>query len=42
MRVQSRIYDELGLLSQRNKCAVEFRQLDLQYPTWNAAAASQI
>jgi len=40
--VQGRIYNELGVTSQRNRCAAEFRQLDVQYPTWNAATTSQL
>lgn len=40
--LQSRVYDELGSVTLRNKCAAEFRQLDQQYPTWNSAAAAQL
>ena len=31
--MQAHIYQELGYTSERNKCAMQFRQLDQQYPT---------
>ncbi|XP_072015679.1 anaphase-promoting complex subunit 5-like isoform X2 [Amphiura filiformis] len=33
MYLQAHIYQELGYTSERNKCAMHFRQLDQQYPT---------
>ncbi|XP_077866521.1 anaphase-promoting complex subunit 5-like, partial [Saccoglossus kowalevskii] len=30
--IQAQIYGELGYSVERNKCALMFRQLDLQYP----------
>ena len=32
---QARLYNELGAVPERNECALEFRLLDEQYPTWN-------
>ena len=31
----ARLYHELGYVSERNKCAYQFKQLDQQYPTLN-------
>ncbi|XP_071802629.1 anaphase-promoting complex subunit 5-like [Asterias amurensis] len=31
--LQAHLYNELGYTSERNKCALKFRQLDQQYPT---------
>ena len=35
---QARLYNELGAVPERNKCALEFRLLDEQYPTWNKSS----
>ncbi|KAL4219244.1 Anaphase-promoting complex subunit 5 [Mactra antiquata] len=35
MYYQARLYHELGYITERNKCAHQFKQLDSQYPTLN-------
>jgi hypothetical protein len=30
---QALLYNEIGCVSERKRCALEFRQLDEQYPT---------
>ena len=36
--VKARVCHALGVFPQRNKCALEFRDLDEQYPTWHKAS----
>ena len=33
LHLQARLYNELGYTAERNKCALEFRQLDQLFPT---------
>ncbi|KAK3088849.1 hypothetical protein FSP39_024561 [Pinctada imbricata] len=37
---QARLYNELGYISEMNKCAYLFKQLDQQYPTLNRVAVN--
>ncbi|XP_022084224.1 anaphase-promoting complex subunit 5-like [Acanthaster planci] len=40
--LQAHLYDKLGYTSERNKCSLNFRQLDHQYPTSVAMPTSSI
>ncbi|KAK3604057.1 hypothetical protein CHS0354_028690 [Potamilus streckersoni] len=37
---QARLYNELNYTAERNKCAYQFKQLDLQYPTLSKACVN--
>jgi len=35
---QARLYHQLGFAAERNKCALDFRELDQLHPTWHKTA----
>ncbi|KAI0218824.1 Anaphase-promoting complex subunit 5 [Lamellibrachia satsuma] len=39
---QVRLYNELGYVTERNRCALEFHQLDQQYPTRTSALVNTL
>lgn len=40
--LQARLYNELGYVTERNRCALEFHQLDQQYPTRTSALVNTL
>lgn len=40
--IQARLYHDLGYVTERNKCAHQFRQLDSQYPTLSKMSVNML